>query len=220
MPEIVERGFFPALLVACLLALIGLSGCGGGGEPDPATRATMQPAGPSEAELYQRERPNLVRRVANFSKLNQHADIIDELERWKIHLDGDLKVAYQASLPHYEQSKQEREKDKAMFEVRQNPAPSPEPIVKNVPSKPKIGEKPRKSSWDGSYFEVQNYLEGILHDPDSLELLPCGDPVETEIGWLVRCPYRAKNAFGGKVLEESLFLILNGRVIAHEKAKT
>lgn len=219
MPGITGRSLLSVLGVATLIVAIGLAGCSKADQPGPPRRTTAPPPQPSEAELYLRERADLARRVANFSKLSQHADIIDILEPWKAHLDGDLKAAYEGSLPHYAQSKRERDEDKAKFGVDRNAVPPPPPVVKRAPVKPSIGDKPKKSGWDGSYFEVQRYLETILHDPDSLELLPCGDPIETEIGWLVRCPYRARNAFGGKVLETSVFLILNGRVIAHEKAK-
>ena len=83
-----------------------------------------------------------------------------------------------------------------------------------------IGEKPENSSWDGSVRPVKEYLKERLRDPDSVEYMEWspvhlaylnGEPV-----WRVRGKYRAKNAFGGYVIEEKLFYMRHSQVVAFE----
>lgn len=77
-----------------------------------------------------------------------------------------------------------------------------------------LGEKPTRSSWDGSYIEIKNYLKNNMHDPSSLDFVGCTEPFEgTNIGWLVACQYRGKNAFGALILNENWFIINSGKVI-------
>lgn len=77
-----------------------------------------------------------------------------------------------------------------------------------------IGDKPVASAWDGSYREVETYLRGIANDPDSIEVSECSKAVETDEGWLVRCVYRGKNAFGALIRKEQVFLIRHRAVVS------
>ena len=74
-----------------------------------------------------------------------------------------------------------------------DPAPSgPHKIVEN-------------STWDGSVRQVKDYLRLNLKDPGSVEYIEWGNVVEQEDGFIVRVKYRAKNSFGGYVIEEKRF---------------
>lgn len=64
------------------------------------------------------------------------------------------------------------------------------------------------SSWDGSVYQVKLWLEKNLLDPDSLEFIEWSPIEELEDGgYRVRAKYRAKNTYGGFVIEEQLFYL-------------
>lgn len=71
------------------------------------------------------------------------------------------------------------------------------------------------SSWDGSVKQVKDYLKKNLKDPDSYESIEWSDVVKQSDGtFRVRHKYRAKNSFGGYVIENQLFVLdNNGNVI-------
>lgn len=84
-----------------------------------------------------------------------------------------------------------------------------------------IGEAPKNSSWDGSVSIVKQALQINLKDPDSVEFISWGEPFLVKIDgryyWAVRVNYRARNSFGGMVIEERVALIRNNQVISFEK---
>jgi hypothetical protein len=70
--------------------------------------------------------------------------------------------------------------------------------------------EPKNSKLDSSVYQVENYLEEVLNDPDSYKGIEWskvvkkgGDPCY----WVVRHKYRAKNRFGGYVIKNQLFCI-------------
>ena len=63
------------------------------------------------------------------------------------------------------------------------------------------------SSWDGSVRQVNDYLQGVLKDPSSFEAIEWSKVVKKDGVFAVRCKYRAKNSFGGYVIEEKLFIM-------------
>ena len=63
------------------------------------------------------------------------------------------------------------------------------------------------SSWDGSVWQVKKYLKEKLKDPDSYESIEWGTVIEKNDVYQVRHKYRAKNSFGGYVIEECLFTL-------------
>jgi hypothetical protein len=70
---------------------------------------------------------------------------------------------------------------------------SPKTIVQNSP-------------WDGSVFQVKSWLEDNLKDPKSLEYIEWSAVQKTDDGgFIVRVKYRAKNSFGGYVIENKVF---------------
>ncbi len=78
------------------------------------------------------------------------------------------------------------------------------------------------SSWDASVYQVENYLKNkYLSDPDSYKSISWSEVVKLteskEKGFAcyqVRHKYRAKNAFGGYVVEEKLFkLDIEGNIV-------
>jgi hypothetical protein len=77
----------------------------------------------------------------------------------------------------------------------------------------KFGEAPTASGWDGSYRAVNQYLERVARDPDSIKMERCTGVYATDKGWLVGCNYRARNGFGGMNLEFNWFTIVHGHVV-------
>lgn len=77
-------------------------------------------------------------------------------------------------------------------------------------SKPETSS-PRKvvenSSWDGSVRQVKSWLKDNLKDPGSLEFVEWSPVVKLakNQGFAVRAKYRAKNSFGGFVVENKVF---------------
>lgn len=61
------------------------------------------------------------------------------------------------------------------------------------------------SAWDGSVWQVEHYLKRRLKDPDSFEAMEWGKVILVPGGtYQARCLYRAKNSFGGYVVEQVL----------------
>ena len=89
----------------------------------------------------------------------------------------------------------------------------------NVKSNSDPGEKPENSPWDGSVYEVKTFLENHLKDPDSVEYIDWYKPSLKEHNgdeyWGVKVKYRAKNSFGGYVVNTQLFLIKDGNVVTY-----
>ena len=71
------------------------------------------------------------------------------------------------------------------------------------------------SGWDGSVHQVERYLKRNLKDPSSLNVIEWGNVVPgADGGFVVRVKYRAKNSFGGYVVEDQVFsLDAQGNVI-------
>lgn len=67
--------------------------------------------------------------------------------------------------------------------------------------------KVRNSGWDASVYQVENYLKKTLRDPKSYEGIEWSEVKETSTGYVVRHKYRAKNGFGGYVIENQLFYL-------------
>ena len=75
------------------------------------------------------------------------------------------------------------------------------------------GEPPRRSSWDGSYSSVKQYLKRIANDPESIKFSGCTGVEVTHDGWLVGCNYRGANAFGGIIRQAHWFTIRQDQVV-------
>lgn len=75
------------------------------------------------------------------------------------------------------------------------------------------GTKPENSAWDGSVRCVKDFLQENLKDPKSLEVIEWSPVVDFGNYWGVRCKYRAKNSFGGYVVEEKMYLIQHNQVV-------
>jgi len=86
--------------------------------------------------------------------------------------------------------------------------------LKEKENKPKIENSP----WDGSVYQVKNYLNKTLKDPKSYESIEWGTVNEKNGYYFVNHKYRAKNSFGGYVIETCTFkLDDNGNVISAVK---
>ena len=93
-----------------------------------------------------------------------------------------------------------------------------EEISKKDYGKPKI--KISNSPWDGSVYQVEKYLKANLKDPDSYEGMEWGKVIENNSNFIVRHKYRARNSFGGYVVEEYIFTLnIDGIIIAAKKVK-
>jgi hypothetical protein len=61
------------------------------------------------------------------------------------------------------------------------------------------------SAWDGSVYQVEQYLKRRLKDPDSFDAIGWGAVSRSCTGYTVGVRYRARNSFGGMVIEEQFF---------------
>ena len=79
-------------------------------------------------------------------------------------------------------------------------------------------EPPRNSPWDSSVRQVERWLKAHLKDPDSYQSIEWSRVVArpgTPCPYTVRHKYRAKNSFGGYVIENKLFCLDSaGNVVA------
>lgn len=67
------------------------------------------------------------------------------------------------------------------------------------------GDKPARDAWDGDIIGIESWLERTAHDPDSIDVENCTDPVMTDNCWRTRCLVRGKNAFGAMVATNKTF---------------
>jgi hypothetical protein len=63
------------------------------------------------------------------------------------------------------------------------------------------GERPRLGAWDGEVVGLERAIKQQAHDPDSIDVENCTEPVFTAGEcWKFQCDVRGKNAFGAMVL--------------------
>jgi hypothetical protein len=63
------------------------------------------------------------------------------------------------------------------------------------------------SAWDGSVYQVKEWLSKNLSDPDSLQFTDWYQVQKLGSGYRVRVRYRAKNSFGGYVAKDEMFYL-------------
>lgn len=74
--------------------------------------------------------------------------------------------------------------------------------------------KVENSVIDGSVSQVKKYIKQTLKDPDSYKSIEWSKVKETNNGYEVQHRYRAKNSFGGYVIEEHIYYLdFQGNVI-------
>jgi len=71
----------------------------------------------------------------------------------------------------------------------------------------KVMQKVENSAMDGSVRQVKDYLKKTLADPNSYEGIEWSPVQTTSDGYKVRHKFRAKNGFGGYVIEEHIFCL-------------
>ena len=71
------------------------------------------------------------------------------------------------------------------------------------------------SGWDDSVSQVKDWVTANVKDPDSLQFIEWSPVIQQGNGELmVRVKYRAKNSFGGYVVEHKLFFLSSsGRIL-------
>ena len=79
--------------------------------------------------------------------------------------------------------------------------------------------KVENSPWDGSVYQAKKYIKSSLKDPSSYESIEWSPVQKTTDGYMVRHKFRAKNSFGGYVIEEYV-ITLNERGEVIEAVKT
>ena len=89
-------------------------------------------------------------------------------------------------------------------------------LTESKPKSKKVLEKVANSAWDGSFYQVKNYLKRNLKDPSSFDAIEWSPVAKrSDGGYQVRCKYRAKNSFGGYVISNQVFVMdSNGNVIS------
>ena len=89
----------------------------------------------------------------------------------------------------------------------QPPDPAGQSQGNTAPSPP---QPVRNSDWDGSVKQVKDYLRHVLHDPDSIKYQDWSPVTAVDTpthAYMVRCRYRAKNAYGAYVQENQIFYL-------------
>lgn len=75
----------------------------------------------------------------------------------------------------------------------------------------------QNSGWDGSVYQVERYLENVLKDPDSYDGIEWSKVMPSGSGYVVRHKYRARNSFGGMVIENRIFVLdADGNVVGSQ----
>ncbi len=76
----------------------------------------------------------------------------------------------------------------------------------------KDANMPLVSAWDGVASSIKTYLKSNLNDPKSLEIVEKSYMFKINDNlWAQRVKYRARNSFGGMVLEEYVFTIMGNK---------
>lgn len=80
---------------------------------------------------------------------------------------------------------------------------------------PAVATGPTNSAWDGSVPEVRIWIKKNAKDPRSVEFIEWSPVVRDGQNFLVRVKYRAKNSFGGYVIEEMVVVMdPTGKVVS------
>jgi hypothetical protein len=68
------------------------------------------------------------------------------------------------------------------------------------------GDPPKRSPWDGEIYGLKSALKETAHDPHSIEVSDCSEPVLSEKScWVFHCKVRGKNAFGALILRTPVY---------------
>ena len=79
-----------------------------------------------------------------------------------------------------------------------------------------LSDPVKNSGLDASVYQVEQFLDDNLRDPDSYESIDWSPVTETENGYYVRHKYRTRNGFGGMNIENKIFhLDKNGNVTGY-----
>lgn len=162
---------------------------------------------------YEKLRTSLLAKAESDLSANKPRDVISALQPYAQWLDAESQAVYKVALAATEAErkrveKEAAEKERVLREAAEKQRSAERAIVA------RIGEKPVASAWDGSYYEVERYLKRVAHDPDSIDMAGCSEALQTDAGWTVRCEYRGRNAFGGLILKNGLFVIKHGQVVS------
>lgn len=80
--------------------------------------------------------------------------------------------------------------------------------LKRPPAQKESSEAVWNSEYDASVYQVERYLKNTLNDPDSYQGIEWSKVIKRSDGtFWVRHKYRAKNAFGGYVVKNSVFIL-------------
>lgn len=82
------------------------------------------------------------------------------------------------------------------------------------------GPRPTVSPWNGAALAVSSYLRLAANDPDSIEIVACGDLYTDGNFWTQDCAYRGSNAFGATVLNSTRFFIQHEAVARTRRVRS
>jgi len=92
-------------------------------------------------------------------------------------------------------------------------APQDTKARQNVTTLESTRDAVQSSGWDSSVSQVKSWLKKELKEPGSLEFIDWSPVEKTDYGYMVRTRYRAKNSFGGYVVENKLFRLSKSGVV-------
>ena len=149
----------------------------------------------AQSRSAEEARKTLLSNTLSEAKALPASDIDGNKTAWgKLHRLEPGNATYKKKFEHYSAKVAARDKERQVY------------IAKH-------GKAPKRSGWDGSYYEVKQYLEDIARDPDSLDIDACTKVYKNKGGWLVGCDYRGRNGFWGMTRQSNWFTIRHGQVI-------
>ena len=89
------------------------------------------------------------------------------------------------------------------------------PKPPNIPATREAAEERQKgfhclSAWDGNHDGLEDLIKAKLKDPDSMETIETKmTPVDANGNHNIILKYRARNSFGGMVVEQALGIVNN-----------
>ena len=118
----------------------------------------------------------------------------------------DIQAEFERDMAQRERRRTENAEEEARAEARARATREAERIEREACAAELRG-KPVvvNNGWNGGVHQVEQYLKRHLKDPDSFQAIEWSPVRRSCEGYAVRVKYRARNSFGGMVIEEKLF---------------
>ena len=116
-----------------------------------------------------------------------------------------------SQLTSSEEKKWESENKKFFSEVEAEKKKRESDEKKREMEAERKGPEPELDAWDGAALCVKYWLKNKMNDPDSFKIISSSSVFDKGSYWTVRVKYRAKNLFGGYVVESKVVNFRNDK---------